>query len=61
MIMISGGGADGSILTFNATELMFMANEGIKDVLEDVGPFFLKYQDVLGSGDLCVTLHNRVY
>jgi cytochrome c peroxidase len=46
-----GGGADGSILTFNATELAFPANDGLDDVLDDVGPFFLKYQDVLSPGD----------
>jgi len=46
-----GGGADGSILIFNATELAFPANAGLDDVLDDVGPFFLKYQDVLSPGD----------
>jgi cytochrome c peroxidase len=46
-----GGGADGSILTFNATELTFPANDGLDDVLDDVGPFFLKYADVLSPGD----------
>jgi hypothetical protein len=46
-----GGGADGSILIFNATELAFPANDGLDDVLEDVGPFFLKYADVLSAGD----------
>jgi cytochrome c peroxidase len=46
-----GGGADGSILTFNETELAFPANAGLDDVLDDVGPFYLKYQDVLSPGD----------
>ena len=30
--MIRGGGADGSLLTFNATELTFEANDGLDDV-----------------------------
>jgi cytochrome c peroxidase len=46
-----GGGADGSILTFNATELAFPANDGLDDVLDDVGPFFEKFKDVLSPGD----------
>lgn len=46
-----GGGTDGSILTFNATELTFPANDGLDDVLDNVGPFFFKYQDVLSPGD----------
>jgi len=46
-----GGGADGSILTFNATELTFPANDGLDDVLDDVGPFFLQFADVLSPGD----------
>jgi cytochrome c peroxidase len=46
-----GGGADGSILTFNATELTFPANDGLDDVLDDLGPFFEKFKDVLSPGD----------
>jgi cytochrome c peroxidase len=46
-----GGGADGSIAVFNATELAFPANDGLDDVLDDVGPFLLKYADVLSPGD----------
>jgi cytochrome c peroxidase len=46
-----GGGADGSIITFNETELAFPANDGLDDVLDNVGPFFLKYKDVLSPGD----------
>jgi len=46
-----GGGADGSIAVFNATELAFPANAGLDDVLDDVGPFLLKYADVLSPGD----------
>ncbi|KAF8964551.1 hypothetical protein BDZ97DRAFT_1904396 [Flammula alnicola] len=46
-----GGGADGSIAVFNATELAFPANDGLDDVLANVGPFLLKYADVLSPGD----------
>ncbi|KAF8882764.1 manganese peroxidase 3 [Gymnopilus junonius] len=46
-----GGGADGSIATFNATELTFPANQGIDDVLDTEGPFILKWADVLTPGD----------
>jgi cytochrome c peroxidase len=31
--------------------LAFPANDGLDDVLDDVGPFFLKYADVLSPGD----------
>ncbi|KAF8886707.1 manganese peroxidase [Gymnopilus junonius] len=48
---VGGGGADGSILTFNETELTFPANDGIDDVLDTVGPFFQKYSHVLSPGD----------
>lgn len=46
-----GGGADGSIAVFNATELTFPANDGLDDVLDTVGPFLLKYANVLSAGD----------
>ncbi|KDR76713.1 hypothetical protein GALMADRAFT_1328628 [Galerina marginata CBS 339.88] len=46
-----GGGADGSIATFNATELAFGANAGIDDILDVVGPFLQKYSNVLTPGD----------
>jgi len=48
---VGGGGADGSIAVFNATELTFPANAGIDDVLDQVGPFLHKYADVLSPGD----------
>jgi manganese peroxidase len=35
--MYSGGGADGSIVVFNQTELMFHANTGIDDILDLFG------------------------
>ncbi|KAF9548369.1 manganese peroxidase 3 [Agrocybe pediades] len=48
---LGGGGADGSIAVFNATELTFHANTGIDDVLDAVGPFLLKHADVMSAGD----------
>jgi len=48
---VGGGGADGSIITFNATELAFPANDGLDDVLDTLGPFISKYADVLSPGD----------
>jgi len=48
---LGGGGADGSIAVFNATELTFHANTGIDDILDVVGPFLAKYADVLTPGD----------
>ena len=48
----SGGGADGSIATFNETELTFPANLGIDDVLDDLGPFILKHANTVSPGDL---------
>ena len=50
--MYRGGGADGSIITFNETELAFEANDGLDDVIDTVGPFFLKHASVLSPGDL---------
>lgn len=56
----SGGGADGSIATFNATELTFPANIGIDDVLDDISPFLYKYANVLSPGDLYVGYQSSV-
>ena len=52
-----GGGADGSILIFNQTELTFAANDGLDDVIDTVGPFFLKHAASLSPGDLYVYFH----
>jgi len=48
---LGGGGADGSIATFNETELTFHANLGIDDVLNDVGPFIIKHANTVSPGD----------
>nr|BAU36969.1 manganese peroxidase [Pholiota nameko] len=46
-----GGGADGSILVFNSTELAFHANGGIDDIVAGQFPVF-KEIGVLTAGDL---------
>jgi hypothetical protein len=48
---IGGGGADGSIAVFNATELQFPGNLGVANDLGDVTPFLFKYASVLTPGD----------
>jgi len=48
---VGGGGADGSILTFNSTELAFPANDGLDDVLDTIGPFVEKFKNQLSPGD----------
>jgi hypothetical protein len=48
---IGGGGSDGSIAVFNATELQFPGNLGVANDLGDVAPFLFKYADVLSPGD----------
>ncbi|CAA7264026.1 unnamed protein product [Cyclocybe aegerita] len=44
-----GGGADGSILAFNSTELQFHANGGIDEIIEGQFPVF--QQTKLSAGD----------
>ena len=46
----SGGGADGSIATFNATELLNSANNGIDEIIETQAPFAAS--SGLSAGDL---------
>jgi cytochrome c peroxidase len=46
-----GGGADGSIIIFNATELLDPGNIGIDDVLGEESPFFFKHADAITPGD----------
>jgi cytochrome c peroxidase len=48
---LGGGGADGSIIIFNATELLDPGNVGIDDVLDEISPFFFKYAHVITPGD----------
>jgi len=53
-LQTSGGGADGSILVFNKTELTYHANAGIDDIVSAQTPFFAKHN--LSAGDLLVLL-----
>ncbi|KAF9471476.1 heme peroxidase, partial [Pholiota conissans] len=48
-----GGGADGSILVFNQTELAYHANGGIDDIVADQFPIFqtLNQQMNISAGD----------
>jgi hypothetical protein len=49
---IGGGGADGSIIVFNETELASLANTGMELALTELAPFITKYGHVLSPGDL---------
>ena len=53
--LIRGGGADGSIIIFNATEFLDPGNVGIDDVLGEISPFFFKHAAAITPGDLCVS------
>ena len=52
--LIRGGGADGSIIIFNATELKDPGNVGVDEILDEITPFFFKHASVITPGDLCV-------
>jgi hypothetical protein len=52
--LIRGGGADGSIIIFNETELQDPGNVGIDEVLDEITPFFFKHASAITPGDLCV-------
>ena len=52
--LIRGGGADGSIIIFNKTELKDPGNVGIDEVLGEMSPFYYKYANAITPGDLCV-------
>ncbi|EJD50148.1 hypothetical protein AURDEDRAFT_199636 [Auricularia subglabra TFB-10046 SS5] len=49
-----GGGADGSMIAFGATELAFAANAGIDEIVEDLQPFAdahgVSYGDIIQFG-----------
>lgn len=49
-----GGGADGSIMTFDTIETAFHANGGIDDIVKVQKPFAAKHN--LTAGDLLVSL-----
>jgi hypothetical protein len=42
----SGGGADGSIVVFNDTELNFHANAGIDDIIDVFGPNIAAHPEI---------------
>jgi hypothetical protein len=46
----SGGGADGSIITFDEIETAFHANGGIDDIVDVQKPFIAKHN--ISAGDL---------
>ncbi|KAF9047342.1 versatile peroxidase [Panaeolus papilionaceus] len=46
-----GGGADGSLITFDTIETAFHANGGIDDIVKAQKPFVAKYSNVLSAGD----------
>ena len=46
-----GGGADGSILTFQDTELAYTDNAGIQDAVDLITPYLTTYSNVT-AGDL---------
>jgi manganese peroxidase len=48
---LGGGGADGSIIIFNATELLDPGNLGIDDVLDEISPFFFEHAATITPGD----------
>jgi len=48
---LGGGGADGSIIIFNETELLDPGNIGIDDVLGEISPFFFKHAAAITPGD----------
>jgi cytochrome c peroxidase len=48
---LGGGGADGSIIIFNETELLDPGNVGIDDVLAEISPFFFDHADAITPGD----------
>jgi len=48
---LGGGGADGSIIIFNQTELLDPGNLGIDDVLDEISPFFFKHAASISPGD----------
>jgi len=48
---LGGGGADGSIIIFNETELLDPGNVGVDDILDEISPFFFKHASTITPGD----------
>ena len=53
----SGGGADGSIITFGDIETQYFANRGVSDIVKAQEQFLSRFGGVISPGDLCVWLH----
>lgn len=54
---LSGGGADGSIMTFGDIETQYLANRGVTDIVEAQAQFLSQFGGVISPGDLCVWIH----
>lgn len=48
---LGGGGADGSFIIFNSTELLDPGNVGLDSVIAEISPFFFKNSHVISPGD----------
>ncbi len=55
----SGGGADGSIMTFRDIETQYPANGGIDDIVNAQAQFLSQFGGVISPGDLCVSSFTR--
>ncbi|KAJ7172802.1 putative versatile peroxidase [Mycena crocata] len=51
LVIDSGGGADGSIVTFSDIETPFPANNGIDEIVEAQKPFIARHNSSLTAGD----------
>ena len=51
---LSGGGADGSIMTFKDIETQYPANGGIDVIVNAQEQFLSQFGGVISPGDLCV-------
>ena len=49
----SGGGADGSIMTFGDIELQYPANGGVDDIVMAQAQVLSPFGGVISPGDLC--------
>ena len=52
---LSGGGADGSIMSFGDIELQYPANGGVDDIVMAQAQFLSQFGGVISPGDLCVS------
>ena len=52
---LSGGGADGSIMTFGDIELQYPANGGVDDIVMAQAQVLSQFGGAISPGDLCVS------